>query len=319
MQSAGYHSDDRLFLPDQRDERQLQGVLSDRTLSLRAAASRDKEEQETREVVRYKVEELDRRKRQEEKRAERSKQDIELLLHKVPLTDNIFEELGVEDSEGEVIVDELVVQDREVELQVVKEVESNVEVEEENDSDWEDMDKVRIADEVTTNKYNTMSLKHFSRECERYGVSDRAGAKVGNALLKDLGIVKKGTTTLLICPSKLRRERCKWGEKLVQEHKHSKLPCGLYTDGKRVPTLVRQTNVTKVRVPGRRGRAAWRNVTNTSNTMVVEDHYPVLAQPGGQYVTHVTPSDGTGRALAQELVSVIKERQCDTRYPLKLF
>ena len=53
---------------------------------------------------------------------------------------------------------------------------------------------------VVTNIYNTMSLKYFSLECDRYGLSDRAAAKVGNALLKDMGIVKKGDTSLLICP-----------------------------------------------------------------------------------------------------------------------
>ena len=44
-------------------------------------------------------------------------------------------------------------------------------------------------------------------EADRYKVSDRAAAKLGNALLKDLGLVKKGFTKDLICPSKLRKER----------------------------------------------------------------------------------------------------------------
>ena len=55
-----------------------------------------------------------------------------------------------------------------------------------DDSDWEDMDNTV---EKETKKYNTMSLQYFARECDRYGVSDRAGAKIGNGLLKDLGIV----------------------------------------------------------------------------------------------------------------------------------
>ena len=102
-------------------------------------------------------------------------------------------------------------------------------------------------------KYNTMSLKHFSRECDRYGISDRAGVKIGNGLMKDLGIVKKERTDKLICPSKLRRERAKWGEKMERDHSQVKLPQGLYTDGKRVPTLVRLTTGTKEQVPGGRG------------------------------------------------------------------
>ena len=68
------------FLSDQRGERQLQGVLNDRTLSLRAAGIREKEEQEAKEIIRYKVEEQLRKKRQEEERTQKSKTDIAMLL-----------------------------------------------------------------------------------------------------------------------------------------------------------------------------------------------------------------------------------------------
>ena len=93
-----------------------------------------------------------------------------------------------------------------------------------------------------------------------------------------------------------------------------KLPGGIYTDGKRAPTLVRQTAQTKVRVPGGRGRAAYRTVVTTSNKIVIEDHYPVLAEPGGQYITHVTPEEGSGLALARKLAAVILERESKIRY-----
>ena len=59
----------------------------------------------------------------------------------------------------------------------------------------------------------------------------------------------------MICPSKIRRQREKWGKELIKEKKKEKLPQGIYTDGKRVPTLVRETTVTKVQVPGGRGKA----------------------------------------------------------------
>ena len=179
-----------------------------------------------------------------------------------------------------------------------------------SDSEWEDIED---DENESTNSYNTISLRNFSRECDRYCVSDRAGAKIGNGLLKDLGLVKKGDTDRLICPSKLRRERAKWGAKLDEEARSVKLPGGLYTDGKRVPTLVRQTTETRVRVPGGRGKAAYRTVISTSNKLVVEDHYPVLAEPGGKYVTHMTPEDGTGLALAKEIVAVIRERKVTIR------
>ena len=158
-----------------------------------------------------------------------------------------------------------------------------------------------------------MHLKNLARECDRYGVSDRAGAKIANGLLRDLGKVTKDNTTLLICPTRLRREREKWGAKLEAECNKVSLPQGIYTDGKRVPTLVRQVKETKVHIPGRRGRGAYKTVVTTSNQLVVEDHYPVLAEPGGNYVTHVTPVEGSGVALADEIVSVVQERGVDIR------
>ena len=70
---------------------------------------------------------------------------------------------------------------------------------------------------------------------------------------------------------------------------------------------MRETKVTKVRVPGGRGRAAYKTVETVGNKLVVEDHYPVISEPGGKYVTHVTPKEGTGLSLANELVPVIRE------------
>ena len=92
--------------------------------------------------------------------------------------------------------------------------------------------------------------------------------------------------------------------------KKNKLPQGLYTDGKKAPTLVRQIPETKVQVPGKKGKAAYRTVISTSNKLVVEDHYPVLAEPGSSYIT---PQGGTGLALANEIVDVIKERYANIR------
>ena len=179
-----------------------------------------------------------------------------------------------------------------------------------DDEDWVDIDvdpKGVEKNTVKVRKYNTLHLKNFAIECDRYGVPDRAAAKIGNGLLKDLGKVTKDNTSMLICPTRLRRERLKWGAKLEAECSRISLPHGLYTDGKRVPTLVRLTRETKVKVPGGRGRRAYRTVATTSNQLVV------LAEPGGSYVTHVTPEHGTGLALADEIVSVVKERGIDVK------
>ena len=65
-------------------------------------------------------------------------------------------------------------------------------------SDCEDCDDV----EEVIKKYATMSRKHFTMQCERNNVSARAASKLGNALLRDLGLVNRGDTAKLIWPTK---------------------------------------------------------------------------------------------------------------------
>ena len=60
-------------------------------------------------------------------------------------------------------------------------------------------------------EYNTLNLPRFSRDLDRYKVSNRAGAKLGNALLKDLGVVTEENLELLLCPHKIMRQRAKFG------------------------------------------------------------------------------------------------------------
>ena len=99
----------------------------------------------------------------------------------------------------------------------------------------------------------------------------------------------------------------------MKKHRDKEFSKGIYTDGKRIPTLIRETKITRVKVPGARGRAAYKTVQTTGNKLVIEDHYPVVSEPGGEYVTHVTPREGTGRSLADELVSVFRESKVKIR------
>ena len=50
--------------------------------------------------------------------------------------------------------------------------------------------------------------------CERFEVSDRAGAAFASAVLKDFGVIDDGNLADVIDRSKLRRERQKYKQKL---------------------------------------------------------------------------------------------------------
>ena len=140
--------------------------------------SRDRRECETRELIRYKLEEKARQEKCEKERQEIHAAELEKQFLTVPVDTAITEEE----------------EDRH-EAEVVEDIEDN-----DSDSDWEEVDN----DDEVTAKYSTKPLKNFARECDRFNVTDRAAAKLGNALLKDFDIVRKGFTLHLICPTKLR-------------------------------------------------------------------------------------------------------------------
>ena len=121
----------RQFLTDQRGVRQIQGVLSEGALTLRHAHNREREKKESREAVRYKVEELERKKKKDMDRRSKELEEIDILFSKVPIQPADVE-LGDEE-----------VNENEVEGPS-------------DDSDWEDIDDV--PEKVPRRNYNTVSL-----------------------------------------------------------------------------------------------------------------------------------------------------------------
>ena len=61
-------------------------------------------------------------------------------------------------------------------------------------------------------------------------------------------------------------------------------------------------------IRGKRGRNSKKTVETTSTKSFMQEHFMCVSEPGGEYLTHVTPTDATGRAIAKELVAVVRER-----------
>ena len=61
---------------------------------------------------------------------------------------------------------------------------------------------------------NRAKLKELAMACERYEMSDRAGAAVASATLKAFGIVTEEDKRYMVDRSKLRRERQKYREEI---------------------------------------------------------------------------------------------------------
>ena len=200
------------YLADQRGPRKQLALLN--RLRLRAATvshpTVSLEEQEARKREMRSNEKSEIRETKREKARMKAEQENEILKRKVRLESSSEEE------------------------------EDNVPLVEE-DNEWEDF-------EEKVPEHNTLKLQNFSRECDRYKLSNRAAAKLGNAILIDVGVVTKKDCSLLLDHSKVRRERSRWGTKLEKSHSARQLPGGLYADGKKCPTLTRITNSVDVQV-----------------------------------------------------------------------
>ena len=103
----------------------------------------------------------------------------------------------------------------------------NLDDDDSDESDWEEGGEKDSGggEGGGVREYNTLHLPRFSRDLDRYKISNRAAAKVGNSLLKDLGVVTKDKPELLLCPTKILRQRAKFGQLSVETH-GSKPPPG---------------------------------------------------------------------------------------------
>ena len=80
---------------------------------------------------------------------------------------------------------------------------------------------------------NRRRWTNLARMCERYQLSDRAGAAIATSTLQDMGIVTNEDKSLVIDPSKLRRERERCRKEICQEEvSNFKYVSGLYFDGR---------------------------------------------------------------------------------------
>lgn len=133
---------------------------------------------------------------------------------------------------------------------------------------------------------NTTPLPTLAQVCDRYGLSNRAGAAAATATLIDFHIVSKEDKTAIIDHHKLARERRRHRQQVQQEEKSEwdENVSSIYFDGKRDATLSQHRVGNKI-----------------YPTSVIEDHYVIIAEPGGHYLHHVTPKSGHGVNIAKAI------------------
>ncbi|KAI6658245.1 hypothetical protein LOD99_15514 [Oopsacas minuta] len=129
--------------------------------------------------------------------------------------------------------------------------------------------------------------------CDRYQISDRAGAALANSVLQDYGIITPEEDSQTIDRNKLGRSRFSVRKELANEvHETINDISAICFDGRK--------DQTRVLVERENGHLH----QDTAN----EEHYSVLSEQGNQYVAHVTSSSGKVKDIARELTDLCRER-----------
>ncbi|KAE8739810.1 hypothetical protein FOCC_FOCC014702 [Frankliniella occidentalis] len=155
-----------------------------------------------------------------------------------------------------------------------------------NTKDPADADPTYKVPENTKVDQNRLDLYHFATVCDRFNISDRAAAALASALLLDVGLIQEHDTANIIDRSKVRRERDKVRQTLLERNKITE-PESLYFDGRKDITL--KFEKTEL------GR--WRR------KKIKEEHIAIIAEPGSRFLGHSTPTTGHALSISNSLLS----------------
>ncbi|KAK0066937.1 hypothetical protein Bpfe_003672 [Biomphalaria pfeifferi] len=142
-------------------------------------------------------------------------------------------------------------------------------------------------------KQMRVKLPSLALACDRYGVSDRAATGIASAVFQDVGILHERDVSKVIDRSKVRRERCKKRGTLCASV--SNTITGLYFDGRKdsTMTLIKECD-------GKFHRK-----------LITEEHISIISEPGSIYFGHITPTAGSSKVIAAELIAYLSKKNVD--------
>lgn len=145
---------------------------------------------------------------------------------------------------------------------------------------------------ILTPKFQQMrcNLTQTAKMADLTGTSNRAVAKIVNAVLEDFNLISKDDQSNVIDKSKIRRELSK-NRKHLQQQQKSKDIKGLYFDGRKDQTIC---------------------IKNSKKLTQQEEHITILKEPGNIYFSHVCiKGSGTAANIKNELLQCLKNNDTD--------
>lgn len=152
--------------------------------------------------------------------------------------------------------------------------------------------------EATSSEVNTDTLRHMALAADRYGVSNRAAAAIVNGFQIDIGRISSSDTRFIVDHKKVQRARVlariREAEKRKDKVCESELS-GVYFDGRKDTSYVMI------------GSHLDESGPSTRRIAQQEEHIAVVAEPGGEYLTHFTPESGKAHVIFKKLHDVVEE------------
>ena len=150
-------------------------------------------------------------------------------------------------------------------------------------SDCEEQSQMQLRTSNIKMESNTSIAVDYtllSKTCDRFRVSDRAGAAIASAVLH-------ASCSQVIDKSKLRRERKRTRDKIVLRQTISQIPA-LYFDGRKDQTL------TMCEKNGKKYRRR-----------ILEEHISLIKEPDSEFLGYITPASGTAKCIEQEIFNFL--------------
>uniref|UniRef100_A0A1B6J5V0 Uncharacterized protein n=1 Tax=Homalodisca liturata TaxID=320908 RepID=A0A1B6J5V0_9HEMI len=138
------------------------------------------------------------------------------------------------------------------------------------------------------------TLTTTSLMSDRFRVSDRATTAIATGVLHDLGIICDENMAKVIDRNKIRREKEKIRKVITEEDNQMKEVNAIYFDGRKDKTITQE----KI------GSKMYRRT-------IKEEHVSVISEPGGKYIGHVTPKNGTGNGIADSIWEHLESKGFD--------
>lgn len=148
----------------------------------------------------------------------------------------------------------------------------------ESDSEDKTQKEIIYQDRSKHRKKDEIDYSSLSMTCDRFGISDRAGAAIASSVIHGI------KPDIIVDKNKIRRKRFQTRTNIETQNKTAEIQA-LYFDGRKDKTLVKTKKGNKY-----------------YNETIVEEHISLIKEPGSQFLGYTVPDCGTAKGIERSII-----------------